>query len=106
MADRLPLKPFMVDSNAALLPITGRDDPASLVVYEPPLLVALEALFEAVWARATPFAADGASGRGPATRLDDLSIRLLTLLRIGFTESTIARDLGLSKRLYNAGRIR
>lgn len=95
VADRLPLKLFMVDGSTALLPITGRDEPASLVVYEPGLLIALDALFEGVWARATPLAFDGST---PAGCLDDVSIRLLTLLRAGFPESTIARDLGLSRR--------
>ncbi|HEY8474686.1 MAG TPA: helix-turn-helix domain-containing protein [Natronosporangium sp.] len=94
IADRLPIKLFLVDDQVAFVPMTGTDGdepPGAVVVHPSGLLTALAALFERVWAQAAPFGTDGA----PADADTD---RVLALLRAGFTDAAIARQLGTSTR--------
>lgn len=94
----LPLKLWMVDDAAALVPIRrssyGID--AAFVVYPCALLDALAALFEREWARAIPLR-QFTAGKSAGTP-SELSVRLLGLLAAGFTDEGIARSLDLSLR--------
>ena len=98
IADRLQQKLLLVDHDIALISLRGRSEPAALVVHEPSILTAVRALFERVWEHAVPLAADHFVPRSDVIGHDPLSQRLLGLLRAGFTEVTIARELGLSTR--------
>lgn len=121
IAERLPIKLFLVDSTVAFVPMTGADgdrQPGAVVVHPSGLLDGLAALFEQVWERAVPFAltrvragagapADGdpehgtgaVAGAGEvAGPLDADTSRVLAMLRTGFTDATIARQLGSSTR--------
>lgn len=100
IADRLPIKLFLVDGAVAFVPMTGADgdlQASAVVVHPSGLLTGLAALFEQVWERAVPFAL--AHPDGPAASpLDPEESRVLAMLRTGFTDATIARQLGTSTR--------
>lgn len=97
--ENVPIKLFLVDRQVAFVPMAV-DDAATdaVIVHCGGLLSALNALFDQVWERAVPFAlAAGGAGREQG-RLDPESRRLLTMLRAGFTDETMARHLGTSTR--------
>ncbi|WP_328523066.1 MarR family transcriptional regulator [Kribbella sp. NBC_00359] len=103
VVDRLPIKLFMVDDQTAVVPWTngtGELDPRAVVVRGTGLLTGLIALFEQTWDRAAPFSDAVAAAPGGVDELpfDQESQRLLSLLRAGFTDVTIARQLGVSTR--------
>ncbi|TCN32838.1 Homeodomain-like domain-containing protein [Kribbella orskensis] len=101
--DRLPVKLFLVDDLTPVVPWDGGGGVASsraLVIRGTGLLTGLIALFEQTWERAAPFSdamAGSSSGEGHLP-FDPESQRLLILLRAGFTDVTIARQLGVSTR--------
>lgn len=97
-----PLKLWMVDDAAALIPIRGSGYAvdAAFVIHPSTLLEALVALFELEWRRGVPvraFTVDGA--RAPAEVAPDEPTRaLLGLLAAGLTDEAIARTLSVSLR--------
>ncbi|MGH3681663.1 MAG: helix-turn-helix domain-containing protein [Natronosporangium sp.] len=100
IADRLPIKLFLVDDTVAFVPMTGADgdlQPSAVVVHPSGLLTGLAALFEQVWERAVPFTLAHRAGPG-ASPVDAEGSRVLAMLRTGFTDATIARQLGTSTR--------
>jgi sugar-specific transcriptional regulator TrmB/DNA-binding CsgD family transcriptional regulator len=101
----LPTKLAIADSELALLPLsysTSAHD-AALLVHPCGLLDALVALFETVWALATPLSlGDGLLG-GSDTLVADQGIsagdrQLLSLLVAGLTDEAVAARLGVSRR--------
>ncbi|MBG0564844.1 LuxR C-terminal-related transcriptional regulator [Actinoplanes aureus] len=101
IADTVPVKMMIVDSETALLPLHGDDSAASVLIHRSGLLSVLISFFEAEWKRAYPLRA----GAGPAGLvetqpgdLDDLDREVLTLLLAGLTDQAIAGQLGLSAR--------
>ncbi|MER5682448.1 helix-turn-helix domain-containing protein [Streptomyces sp. NPDC002205] len=103
----LPLKLFISDDRAAILPFSlgpGGQSVAYLV-HRSPVLVALESLFEAQWERAVPLS-DAPLPPGDATTAaesedaepDEETRSLLTLLASGLTDTAIARAQGWSER--------
>jgi hypothetical protein len=101
IAERLPIKLFLVDDTVALVPVSDADDDqaAAVLVYRSGLLSGLAELFEQLWERSTPFCvANGRHADVPGPPLDDDSHRLLAMLRAGFTDLAIARQLGTSTR--------
>jgi DNA-binding CsgD family transcriptional regulator len=87
----LPCKLAVVDDTWALLPVTAGAELASALLVRPSsLLDALIELFEAYWHRGVrlPDGRDAADKRG----------ELLALLSAGFTDDSIARQLGVSAR--------
>ncbi|MEV4621152.1 helix-turn-helix domain-containing protein [Asanoa sp. NPDC049573] len=99
-----PLKLWMVDDSAAIIPIrsSAYSIAAAFVVHPSALLDALIVLFELVWQRAVPLrpaAAPHASTHGASPpEPHEGTNALLTLLASGLTDEAIARSLGLSLR--------
>jgi DNA-binding CsgD family transcriptional regulator len=93
----LPFKLVIVDGRTGFMPLDVRS-PAlgALLVYTSPLLEALIALFEGIWARAVPMRGDraGADPDIPAARSADV----LRLMSAGMKDEAIARALNLSRR--------
>ncbi len=97
-----PLKMVMVDRAVAAVPVlpAAATEPSALLVYPSGLLDALVALFETMWATATPLLA------APGNRVREDSsgapspqdLHLLSLLLAGLTDQAIAVQLGLSMR--------
>ncbi len=95
----LPMKFALFDRRVGFVPLVA-DEPGhgALVVRPSPLLDALGALFDSIWATAVPLL----PGRnGPVTGTDDLDDRsrqVLLLMSDGLKDESIARALGLSRR--------
>ena len=93
----LPFKLAIVDGRTGFMPLNVRS-PAlgALLVHTSPLLEALVALFEGIWARAVPMRADRPSGDPdiPAARSADV----LRLMSAGLKDEAIARALNMSRR--------
>lgn len=94
----LPLKLVICDDRAAIIPVSVAPGGhvAAYLVHRSPMLVALEALFEAEWARAAPLH-DGQRQERDA-RDQDGHRALLLLLASGSTDQAIARAQGWSQR--------
>ncbi|RLU79719.1 helix-turn-helix transcriptional regulator [Streptomyces griseocarneus] len=91
----LPCKLAVVDDRWALLPLSADAElQGAMLIRSSPLLATLSGTFEAYWSRAVrvPGARDRA--RTPTGR----QAELLTLLSAGFTDDSIARQLGVSPR--------
>lgn len=97
-----PLKLWMVDDAAALIPIRGSGYAvdAAFVIHPSTLLDALVALFELEWRRGVPVRAFTVDGAGAAAEVapDEPTRALLGLLAAGLTDEAIARTLGVSLR--------
>ncbi|WP_275124605.1 helix-turn-helix domain-containing protein [Streptomyces sp. ICBB 8177] len=94
MLPELPCKLAVVDDRWAMLPVaSGAELHGAVLVRASSLLDALSGMFEAYWQRAV---------RVPQARADraepDRRTELLTLLSAGFTDDSIARQLGVSPR--------
>ncbi|WP_406089015.1 LuxR C-terminal-related transcriptional regulator [Streptomyces sp. NBC_01013] len=116
LASRLPVKLVLFDRTAALLPVhSDRPEAGSLVVHSPALVEALAALFESVWAGATPVSLESRDDwpvpgganvpdgpRGPAgpdvPRVDERTREILRLMATGLKDESIARVLKVSRR--------
>ncbi|MBB2942887.1 sugar-specific transcriptional regulator TrmB/DNA-binding CsgD family transcriptional regulator [Actinoplanes lutulentus] len=100
IAAALPLKLIVVDREVAFLPL--RRDPSlagALLVHESGLLDALVALFEAEWTGARAVVTESGDVRdlNPGA-IDDLDVRIVTLLMTGLTDEAVAAHLGTSHR--------
>jgi DNA-binding CsgD family transcriptional regulator/sugar-specific transcriptional regulator TrmB len=93
----LPMKLAIIDQRTGFVPLDV-DEPAlgALVVHKSPLLDALSALFESIWARAVPLRAQP-GGVGPEEP-DERALQVLRLMSAGLKDESIARALGLSRR--------
>ena len=97
----LPMKLVLFDDSAALMTISPDDASAgSLVVYSPPLLRVLRALFEELWEHGTPWPMAGLEGDAPAEEpsLNPRAAQVLRLMALGMKDDAIARVLGVSRR--------
>ncbi|MGW5723683.1 helix-turn-helix transcriptional regulator [Amycolatopsis sp. NPDC003865] len=93
----VPMKLAIADDRLAIIPLMRPGDPAltaSYLIHPSPLLDALIALFEAVWARSVPVRF------GPAEpgELSADEAKLLMLLASGATDKAAGRALGWSER--------
>jgi len=96
-APELPMKLLLRDREIGFLPLrTEAPEAGSLIVRPSPLLDALVALFESVWARAVPLAP--VHDPDAAGELDERSQRILVLMAGGLKDESIARALGTSRR--------
>ncbi|KUM97193.1 transcriptional regulator [Streptomyces yokosukanensis] len=92
---QLPCKLAIVDDRWAMLPVaTGSELQAAVLVRASSLLDALTGMFEAYWHRAVGVPDAGGPTLGAGSRRGEL----LTLLSAGFTDDSIARQLGVSPR--------
>ncbi|WP_165914521.1 LuxR family transcriptional regulator [Streptomyces sp. AcE210] len=93
----LPLKLLLMDRSTGFVPLQTDNPAAGSVILRPsPLLDALIALFEGVWAKAVPLGPP-ALPQGP-TELDERSRQIVLLLSGGLKDESIARVLGVSRR--------
>jgi DNA-binding CsgD family transcriptional regulator/sugar-specific transcriptional regulator TrmB len=92
----LPMRMIIFDRQRALVPIDPADSSLGAVLLrEPGAVAAFCALYESVWAAATPF------GEPARRNLDDPGSQpreLLRLLAQGYTDEAAARRLGISLR--------
>lgn len=94
----VPLKLAIADDDRALVPVglggAGATEGA-LLIYAPPIIQALTALFESLWNKAVPFTL-GMKDISRDTVDADLQ-EILSLLAVGASDATIARRIGVSK---------
>lgn len=90
LVDEAPARLVVRDREVAIVAADQNDpDAGALVIWSRPVVGTLVALFELVWARATPAFTATATGRDRT---------LLDLLAAGATDETAARHLGMSVR--------
>ncbi|MEJ3745776.1 helix-turn-helix domain-containing protein [Actinomycetes bacterium KLBMP 9797] len=96
----LPTKLAIADGELALLPLlyTTAAHDAALLVHRCGLLDALVALFETVWALATPLALDDGDALAADRGIAAADRQLLSLLVAGLTDEAAAARLGVSRR--------
>jgi DNA-binding NarL/FixJ family response regulator len=93
----LPMKLALFDRRIGFVPLTlAEPGLGALVVHPSPLLDALIALFESIWARAVPLQSrrDGQ----PSGELNERSRQVLLLMSAGLKDESIARATGMSRR--------
>ncbi|MBW9214612.1 LuxR C-terminal-related transcriptional regulator [Mumia sp. zg.B53] len=100
LASALPSRLLVVDSEIAMVPVMASPDDLSggaLIVHRSGLLDSLIALFEGMWAGASPLL-ESQSADARAAGLDDTDARILRLLNAGLTDHKVANQLSLSAR--------
>lgn len=97
IVSELTVRLWLIDDRLAMMPMkTGSTAMEGLLVVRPSaLLDALSDLFERVWARAAPLELNSPSVTSPGANSNQA---ILSLLAAGYTDSTIARHLGLGLR--------
>ncbi|WP_037602078.1 LuxR C-terminal-related transcriptional regulator [Streptacidiphilus rugosus] len=109
LANHLPVKMLLADSDQAVIPLDrgAQQEPVALVIRHRSLIEVLEALFERVWSAAAPLPAGrkttgGSPEEAPEQHVGlDLSPSDRTLLRIlvtGLPDRAVATHLGIGKR--------
>jgi len=97
----LPMKVVLFDDQAAIMTIAP-DDPAhgSLLIYSPPLLRVLRALFEELWSHGVDWSdiEDPAPAVADERGIDPRWGQVLRLMAAGMKDDAIARVLGVSRR--------
>ncbi|BAU81470.1 hypothetical protein SLA_0515 [Streptomyces laurentii] len=97
LSPRLPMRLLIVDGGTAVIPGDPEEPhPTALVLHSPPVLRALQELFEAYWKDATPLEAP--SRCGELTELPPQEREVLRMLANGDKDETVARALGISVR--------
>jgi predicted transcriptional regulator len=97
----LPLKLAVADRRIGLIPLNvepGREE--AVIVHSSPLLDALVALFETLWERAAPIRFTNGPSETPGegeTSLSEMDGRILTLLAAGFTDESVANQVGVAQ---------
>lgn len=102
VADRVPLRMIVADRELALIPLAsaeaeGRATVGALLVHPSALLDALLALFDHSWAAAEPLSAMSTAAAA-RDGLDEVDLRVLTLMLAGLTDQAVGNQLGLSIR--------
>ncbi len=105
VADELPIKLVLADSDLALVPLTSAlaGEPGAVLLQRSGLVAALEALFESVWQRAYPLELSHLSGVPATSEGEDgaptaVDRQILSLLLAGLTDQAVASQLDLSLR--------
>lgn len=99
----LPVRMLIADGELGVLPlvqhVVGPDEPTAALVRRSSLLVALSALFESIWERATPLRlTESGEVTEDSPGLDGDSLYLLSLLVAGVPDKSIATQLNVSHR--------
>ncbi len=103
IADQVPTKLIMADRSVAMLPLRPLDSPGepnALLVRAGGLLEAMLGLFELVWEHALPIRMIDAEqmrteeGEQP----DETDLQILSLLLLGMTDVSVAKQLDLGLR--------
>jgi DNA-binding CsgD family transcriptional regulator len=106
VAESLPMKLVLADSELALVPLAATEDeePGAVLLHRSGLLAGLDALFESVWATAYPLEAWRLAGddltvlEDENVGLHELDRKILALLLSGLTDQAVASQLDLSLR--------
>jgi hypothetical protein len=106
----IPVKLLVVDGSTAVMPLAGEtrtprasggpptaERARTVIVSDSALTGAVQALFDLMWAQATPLRLGGESGLVAAAGDDDTA-GLVNLLAAGMKDDAIARYLGISAR--------
>lgn len=97
-APTLPMRLLIVDTTTAVVAgLPGQTGPSALLFSNPPVVLAMRALFEAYWEHATPFHQES-SVKDDAHGLTAQERKLLQLLATGLTDEAVARTLGIGVR--------
>lgn len=98
----LPCKLILVDRELALVPMLPDQsgiEPGFLLLRGESVVTALAELFDYVWERATPMRLTAAGlAEEDVPPLDDVDVRLLTLMLSGLPDKAVASQLGTSLR--------
>lgn len=99
LIDTVPIKLAIADETLALVPLswTMEAQDSAILVHPSGMLHALMALFDSVWAQATPFAVDDA-GEVAEAELGPDDRQLLSLLVAGYTDEAAGGRVGMSRR--------
>jgi sugar-specific transcriptional regulator TrmB len=115
VAQQVPTKLILADRSLAMLPLrplASPGDPSALVVRAGGVVEALVGLFESVWEQALPLRLSGGQGPDgvagsprPADVLvdldeqpDDVDLQILSMLLVGMTDVSVAKQLELGLR--------
>jgi sugar-specific transcriptional regulator TrmB len=106
VADRVPTKLIMADRSLAMLPLrplNAPGEPSALIVRAGGLLEALTGLFESVWESALPLRVSEAAGlralvRDAGEQPEDVDLQILSLLLVGLTDVSVAKQLDVGLR--------
>ena len=115
VAETVPTRLLIADRSTVMLPLSEPSDgidavdgtpgagegrgPMALVSRAPGLVTAMLGLFESIWQRAVPVRLSEVQLVAPAEpRPTALDLRILSLLLVGATDATIAKQLGLGLR--------
>jgi DNA-binding MarR family transcriptional regulator/DNA-binding CsgD family transcriptional regulator len=100
LTDQAPTKLAIADSELALLPLTWATpaQDAALLVHPSGLLDALAALFETVWALATPLSLTDGSHLSVDASISPDDRALMSMLVAGLTDDAAGARLGVSRR--------
>ena len=96
----VPIKLAIADRTLALLPLdwTSQTPDAAVLVHPCGLLDALAALFESIWALATPLTLTGPDSVAALAEISAEDHELLSLLVAGLTDEAAGARLGMSRR--------
>jgi DNA-binding CsgD family transcriptional regulator len=96
----VPIKLAIADRTLALLPLdwTSQTPDAAVLVHPCGLLDALVALFESIWALATPLTLTGPDSVAALAEISAEDHELLSLLVAGLTDEAAGARLGMSRR--------
>lgn len=106
VADRVPTKLIMADRSLAMLPLRPMNapgEPSALIVRAGGMLEALTGLFDSVWESALPLRVSESSGqrslvRDAGEQPEDVDLQILSLLLVGMTDVSVAKQLDLGLR--------
>ncbi|WP_034087770.1 hypothetical protein [Streptacidiphilus albus] len=103
VAEHVPTKLMMADRSVAMLPLRPLDspgEPSALLVRAGGLLEAMSGLFELVWAHALPIRMIGAEQMRTeeGDQPDGTDLQILSLLLLGMTDVSVAKQLDLGLR--------
>ncbi|MFC5908584.1 helix-turn-helix domain-containing protein [Streptacidiphilus monticola] len=108
IADAVPTKLIVADRSIAMVPLQPLADVAArpaesgaLLVRAPGLVEALVALFEQTWRQSTPVHLDELTDRpvpDEADQPDKTDLQILSMLLVGMTDASVAKQLDLGLR--------
>ena len=103
IVDKVPTKLMMADRSVAMLPLAplgAPGEPAAMVIRAGGVLEAMAGLFEAVWAQGLPIRlTDTGEVRTEAGQQPDaVDLQVLSLLLVGMTDVSVAKQLDLGLR--------
>jgi len=103
IVDRVPTKLMMADRSVVMLPLTplgAPGEPAVMVIRAGGVVEAMVGLFESVWAQGLPIRVtdSGVAMEDQGRQPDAVDLQILSLLLVGMTDVSIAKQLDLGLR--------